>query len=242
MEREAMVLFPDSVNSMNFKENYYVTMNDLHFSFGAQYRSKITKDIFLTLGGVFSPTLNMSAKTNILATTFLVSSSGVESPRDTLANAEGYKGNIVIPMMIGGGFSFERPEKWLIGMDYKWQNWEKFTAFDLTDSLVNSGQISVGGQLIPNIDNYGNYLARIHYRLGFLYNKTYLKLRGQELNEYAVSLGLGFPLRGLKTMVNLGFQFGGRGTTSNHLIKESYFKVVVGFSIYERWFVKRKYF
>ena len=242
MDREAMVLFPDSVNSMNFKESFAVTMNDLNFSFGAQYRTKISNDISLTLGAVFAPKLNMAAKADILATTFLLSPTGVESPRDTLVNAEGDRGKIVIPMMAGGGFSFEKKDKWLIGLDYKWQNWEKFTAFEMSDSLVNSWQISAGGQIIPDIDNYSNYLARINYRLGFIYNKTYLELRGQELNEYAVSVGFGLPLRGIKTMVNLGFQYGGRGTTSQHLIRESYFKVIVGFSIYERWFVKRKYF
>ncbi|MCX6277191.1 MAG: hypothetical protein NT004_03730 [Bacteroidetes bacterium] len=242
MDRGAMVVFADSINTMNFKENSYLTMNDLHVSFGAQYRTKLSKDVSITLGAVFSPSLNMAAKTDVIANTFLLSSTGIESPRDTLVNAEGFRGHIVIPMMIGGGFSFEKTDKWLVGMDYKWQNWEKFRAFEMSDSLVNSWQVSLGGQIIPNNDNYGNYLARIHYRLGLIYNKTYLKLRGQELNEYAVSLGFGLPLRGIKTMVNLGFQYGGRGTTSQNLIRESYFKVVVGFSIYERWFVKRKYF
>jgi hypothetical protein len=242
MIREAMVLFPDSVNSMNFKETAYVTMNDLHISFGAQYKTRISKDVSMTLGAIFSPTLNLAAKTDILATTFLVSPSGIESPRDTLANAEGARGKIVIPLMLGGGFSFDKKDNWMIGVDYQWQNWEKFKVYDVADSLANSWQISVGGQIIPGIDNYNNYLARMHYRLGFIYNKTYLELRGQQLNEYAFSVGFGLPLRGMKTMVNLGFQYGVRGTTAQHLIRESYFKVVLGFSIYERWFVKRKYF
>ncbi len=242
MVREAMVFFPDSVNAMNFKQAAYVTMNDLHFSLGAQYKTRVSKDVSMTLGAVFSPTLNMSAKTDVLATTFLLSPSGVESPRDTLANAEGAKGKIVIPLMLGGGFSFDKKDNWMVGVDYKWQNWEKFKVYEQSDSLVNSWQISVGGQIIPNIDNYNNYFARVHYRLGFIYNKTYLQLRGQELDEYAFSVGFGLPLRGMKTMVNLGFQYGARGTTAQHLIHESYFKIVVGFSIYERWFVKRKYF
>ncbi|MEI7724682.1 MAG: hypothetical protein WCK09_06230 [Bacteroidota bacterium] len=242
MDREARVLFPDSSYSMNFKEVYYVTMSDLYYSFGAQYRAKLKNDLFLNLGAVFSPSLSMASKTDIFAATFQINSSGVESPRDTLVNTEGYKGRIVIPMSIGGGFSFDKTDKWIFGVDYKWQNWEKFRAFDLTDSLVNSWQVNVGGEITPNIDNYNNYLARIHYRLGFTYGKTYLHLRGQDLNEYAITFGLGLPLRGMKTMLNLGAQYGVRGTTSDQLIRESYFKIVVGFSIYERWFVKRKYF
>ena len=242
MKREAIVLFPDSAYAMNFQESYFVTMNDLHFDFGAQYKAKIKNDLFLNLGVVFAPSLSMAAKTDIFATTFLAGSSGTESPRDTLVNKTGYTGRIIIPLMTGGGFSFEKTDKWMIGVDYKWQNWEKFRAFNLSDSLVNSWQISVGGEIIPKIDNYTNFLARMHYRLGFTYNKTYLRLRGQDISEYSMSIGFGIPLRGMKTMLNVGGEYGSRGNTSQNLIRESFFKIVVGFSIYERWFIKRKYF
>jgi hypothetical protein len=242
MIREAKVIFPDSANAMNMRENFYVTMNDLYYNFGAQYRHRIKNDIFLNLGAVFSPTLSMGAKTDVLATTFLLRSNGVESPRDTLVKAAGVKGRITIPMMIGTGFSFEKTDKWNVGLDFKWQNWEKFKAFDMSDSLVNSWLLGAGGEIIPDIDNYTNFLARMHYRLGFSYSRTYLRLRDQNLDEYAITFGLGIPLRGMKTMLNLGGQYGVRGTTSQHLIRENYFKIVIGFSIYERWFSKRKYF
>lgn len=242
MDREALVLFPDSVYALNFKEVYHVTMNDLYFGLGAQYRIKIKDDLSLNLGTVFSPTLSMAAKTDIFASTFLVSADGTQTPRDTLVSEEGYKGRIIIPMMIGGGFSIQKTNNWMIGIDYKWQNWEKFKAFDQTDSLVNSWQINVGGEIIPDAEKFSNYLARIRYRLGFNYGKTYLNLREQDLNEYAISFGFGFPLRGMKTMLNLGGQYGVRGTTSEKLIRESYFKIVIGFSINERWFVKRKFY
>lgn len=242
MIREALVLFPDSVNNMNFQVGYYVTMSDLYFNAGLQYRAKLKNDLFLTVGAVFSPNSGMSAKTDILAETFLVNSSAGEEPKDTLFMAEGLKGKIVIPMMAGGGLALEKPDKWMVGLDYRWQNWEKFSAFEMSDSLVNSWQISAGGEIIPKIDNYTNYLARIRYRLGFSYSKTYLHLRGTDLNEYSISIGFGLPLRGVKTMLNLGAQFGSRGTTQHNLIQESYFKFVIGFTIYERWFLKRKYF
>jgi hypothetical protein len=242
MDREAVVFFPDSANAMNFRESFHVTMNDLHYNFGAQYTTKLRENLSMTLGAVFSPSLSMSAQTDIFASTFLISSSGVESPRDTIVNEEGYKGRIVLPMMTGGGISIEKTDAWRIGTDFKWQNWEKFKAFGQSDSLVNSWQFNIGGEIVPNADNYTKYFSRVHYRLGFLYGKTYLNLRGQDLNEYAITFGFGFPLRGMKTMLNIGGQYGVRGTTAENLIRESYFKIVVGFSIYERWFVKRKYY
>ncbi len=242
MDRQAMVLFPDSAYSMNFKVDNYVIMNDLYFNFGIQYKAKLKNDLFLNLGAVYANTSRMSAKTNMLAQSFLLNSSDSEIIKDTIAMAEGYKGNIVIPTMFGGGLSIEKTDKFLVGADFRWQNWKKFSAFDMSDSLVDSWQISVGAEFLPNANNYTNYLSRVRYRIGFFYDNSYLKLRGKTLSEYAISIGFGLPLRGMKTALNIGAQLGTRGTTQSDLIRESYIKLVIGFSIYERWFVKRKYY
>jgi long-subunit fatty acid transport protein len=242
MDRGGAVYFPDSLNTMNFRVSNALTMNDLSFTFGAQYKTRLAQDVSMIVGAVYTPTLNMAAKTNIIATTFLRNNTGTESVRDTLLMKEGLRGDIVIPTMVGGGISVEKSDKWMAGIDFKWQNWDKFKAFELSDSLANSWQISAGAQVIPDKENYNNYLSRIHYRLGFTFNRTYLVLHGQQLNEYAISAGFGLPLRGIKTMVNVALQYGSRGTTAQNLIQENFFRVVLGFSIYERWFVKRKYF
>ncbi len=242
MDREAAVQFPDSLYAMNFRETYHVTVSDLWFNLGAQYSFNFLNGIGLTLGAVWSPSKNLNARTDMLSTTYLLSSSGVESQRDTLVNKAGAKGTLTIPTLLGGGFSIGKTDRWMAGADFKWQNWEKFLAFGQSDSLVNSWQVNLGGEIIPDIDKYNNYLARMRYRVGFTFSKSYLRLRGQDLNEYAITAGLGFPIRGMKTMLNVSAQYGVRGTTSQQLIRESYFRIILGFSIYERWFVKRKYF
>jgi len=240
--RESVVFFPDSLNSMNYKIDNYTTVGDFYFNFGAQYKLKLKNDMSIIFGAVFAPTTKISASTSMLAQTFLLSSTGTEVPKDTIAKADGYKGSIILPWSIGGGMTFQKTDKFLISADYRYQNWKSYTAFGLSDSLVNSYQIALGGEYIPNIDNYGKYFARVRYRLGFYYNRTYLELRGTQINEYAVTLGFGLPLRGMKTMLNIGGQVGVRGTVQGDLIRETYFKFVLGFSIYERWFIKRKYF
>lgn len=241
MSREATVMFPDSVNTMNFKVVNDLTMNDIYFNFGLQYKARIKKDLFMNFGAVFANSNLMSAKTNVIANTFLLSTTGVEYPRDTIVNEEDLKGDITIPMMIGGGIGMEMTDKFTFGIDFRWQNWQDFKAFGMTDSLKNSWHIAAGGEIIPNANNYKSYFSRMRYRLGFVYQKTYLYLRENQLNDYAFSFGLGLPLRGMKTTLNLGAQVGVRGTTEQNLIRESYFKFVLGFSIYEHWFLKRKY-
>jgi len=242
MERESVVLFPDSLFYANFKMVNDVTMNDIYFDYGLQYRAKLRQNLYLNAGGVFALESRMSAKTDYIASTFFLGGSGIEYPKDTIAIGEAYKGEIVIPLTGGVGFGLENPGKWLFSVDYRWQNWEKFTAFDISDSLVNSQQICAGAEFLPDFSSYTNYFKRISYRIGFTYSATYLKLRGSQLDAFAVSVGFGLPLKGVRTALNISAQAGFRGTTESDLIRESFIRFIIGFSIYERWFIKPKYY
>ncbi len=116
--------------------------------------------------------------------------------------------------------------------------------------LKNSRKFSFGAQYIPN-KNAGTkepYYKKIAYRAGFRYGVTYLELRNTALRDVAVTFGAGFPLRKIKvgetysqSVINVGFEFGQRGTTIYELIREKYAKVVIGFTLNDRWFIKRKY-
>jgi hypothetical protein len=242
MNRESTILFPDSLFFANYKFENHITMNDLYFNFGVQYTARLKKDLKMTIGGIFANQSKMAAKTDMLAKTYFLGGGGAEVVKDTVAFADNFGGNIVIPVMFGLGLSLDKSDKWTVGTDFKWQNWKKFTAFNLSDSLVNSYSVSVGAEFVPDINSYSNYLKRIRYRVGFLYNSTYLELFGKHLNEYALTLGFGTPVRGMKTGLNVSLQIGSRGTTEVSLIRETYFRFTIGFSIYEKWFVKRKYY
>jgi hypothetical protein len=101
--------------------------------------------------------------------------------------------------------------------------------------------IALGGSLTPDITST-SYFNRVVYRAGVYYNQTSLELRGNQLNEYGVSLGVGLPLRkSLQSAVNIAFEFGQRGTTTDNLIKEQYARIVLGLTFNEVWFQKRKY-
>jgi hypothetical protein len=63
------------------------------------------------------------------------------------------------------------------------------------------------------------------------------------IDDFGMSFGLGLPLRQLSS-VNLGFEYGKRGTTSNNLIEENYFNFRLSLSLTasgaQSWFRKRK--
>ncbi len=242
LNREAVAIFPDSIYFIDFKVDNNTRVNDLYFDYGVQYSKSFKNNLQLTVGAVFAANTKINAQTDQLSQTFFLGADGVEHPRDTITNVTGVHGTILIPLMTGVGISFEKTDKWIAGADFKWQNWKKFNAFGLGDSLVNSFQIGVGAEFLPDLNTYYNYLKRIRYRIGLFYDNSYLDLRNKNLDEYGVSVGFGLPLRGIKTVLNLGLQVGTRGTTNSSLIQESYFKFIIGFSIYERWFLKRKYY
>jgi len=41
--------------------------------------------------------------------------------------------------------------------------------------------------------------------------------------------------------LNLGLEYGQRGTTNSGLIQENFFKLSIGLSLNDQWFVKRKF-
>lgn len=146
------------------------------------------------------------------------------------------------------GSASKKGQRWLVAGDIALQNWSTFSAFDQNPGLRNSMRVSLGGQYVPNAMAVGdgNYVKRINYRMGLRYAQTALELKTTQLVEYGVSVGFGFPvgrnyLFQNFSMVNIGAEFGQRGTTTNGLIKENFMKVTLGFTINDRWFVKPKY-
>jgi hypothetical protein len=77
--------------------------------------------------------------------------------------------------------------------------------------------------------------------MGIRYNQTYLNIYDQSINEFGISFGLGLPLPRSLTTIDLSVEVGRGGTTAKNLIQENFVNFTLGVSIYERWFVKRRY-
>ena len=129
----------------------------------------------------------------------------------------------------------------MVGVDYSGGQWSDFRSYGIADSLGNSSRIAVGSEFTPNAASLYNYLQRITYRLGFYYGTDYVKLRGTDLNYYAVTAGASLPFKRSPDRLHLGVELGKRGTEVNGLIRENFFRFSLGISLNDRWFVKRKY-
>jgi len=240
--RSSMVYFPDSAYIVGTKTQNNTIGSDFIFDYGAQYDIPVGKDQILTLGVIYANSFNLKARRSSIAYTLNGGFNGdVEIPFDTLLYVPEYKGTLLLPSRFGFGAVFRKSDKWMIGIDYEWQNWKKFKSFGQTDSLDNSWRIAVGGQITPNHTSISSLLKRMTYRAGFHYNDSYLSLLGHPINNYGITFGVTFPIKRSKTTIDFSFEIGKRGTMKDNLIQENYVQFSLAVAIFENWFQKRRY-
>ncbi len=152
---------------------------------------------------------------------------------------------VILPQKISFGLGYGQARKWEIGTELVWQENSKMSNRfnDVTPdaSFENTTKYIIGGYFIPKYNSFNSYFERIVYRAGFNYQNTGLVIKGQVIKEQAFSFGLGLPLNGTFSNINIGFDFGKRGTTKAGLIQENFTNFTIGLSFSDKWFVKRKY-
>jgi hypothetical protein len=148
-----------------------------------------------------------------------------------------------LPSKFTFGLGVGDAKKWIIGSELTLQSSSNFgNRFnDINNvSYENAKRFSVGGYYIPNYKSFSNYFDRIVYRGGFRYENTGLIINNKSIQDQALTLGLGLPLRGTFSNLNIGFELGNRGTKDASLVREHYMNFSLGLSFNERWFQKRK--
>lgn len=231
------VTFDDSSN-LNAKAEEETIIGGLHYDFGLLYSKKVG-DWNVNLGFTIDNGSTIDANRNLFTQTFRINGSN-ELIEDTVQYLNLEKGELVLPTSTAYGFSLVS-NKWTIAADYRTSNWSDFSLFDQSDNLQNSSRLSFGTEFIPAIKSINNYGKIIRYRLGFYSGETYLNLRNESINTYALTMGFGLPLKRSGAMLNLSAEVGQNGTTDNNLIQESFVNIKVGFVLSDIWFVKRKY-
>ena len=135
------------------------------------------------------------------------------------------KGDVGLPARYGFGFSLEKPNKWMAGIDFVLQNWSEYRDFEgNVETLANSYKIVLGGEYTPDITSINSYLKRMSYRLGFNFQQTPFLWEDRNVNEIGVGFGMLFPLRRYSN-INLGAEIGRRGDLSEGQIEERYTRI-----------------
>lgn len=213
------------------------------FNLGGMWRKKINAKYNAFLSGYYTPesTLTLANERSIATVQF----SGITDPivideeKVNVADIE-----VTLPSKIAFGAGFGQERKWLIGAEFTMSqsNTLRNRFEDITNATFeNSKRFTLGGYYIPQYNSFSSYFKRITFRGGLRYENTGLIVNNQSINDAAVSFGIGLPVPQSLSNINLGIEYGRKGTKAADLVRENYINFMLSFSLNDKWFVKRKF-
>ena len=218
-----------------------INVSDFFFKAGVSYRadSIMNSGTSLQLGLTYDFATDLSAKRTQTYERRLL---GQPTSRDTLEFER--PGFYRVPQAIGLGISFTQEFKWTVGADITLQNWSDFVDFSGSNqNFKNSFSIGVGGELTPDVSSVDNYLARMTYRFGINYATLPYVPRastGEQVRDIGVTFGWTLPVARFSS-IDMAFKIGQRGDVGKNYIRENYYRIYIGFTFNDQWFIKTRY-
>lgn len=210
-----------SLDSVSMVDN--LRASSLRLRYGAQFFHTFG-DHTIVLGGVFE---NKQAFSRM---EYLQTESATTDTVSTMS------GGFEMPMMYGAGLSYGYANRLTVGLDYQCQDWSSVNYFGEQKGLMAKHRWALGVEYRkdPASRKFGH---RILWRAGLNYSTSYTASYDQP--ELGVTIGVGFPLRTVGTVINTTLEYGRRGFSTN-VLNENYLRLVVSASICENWFFKRR--
>ena len=225
------------------RENNVSDLRGVNFDLGITYQRKVNSKYSFFSSLAYTPEAVLtSGNTRDIEIVQLLSTSAVIVIERQNISVEDTK--IKLPSKLSFGSGFGEVKKWLVGGEITFtQNSVMSNRFtDINGATFeNSVRYSLGGFFIPNYNSYSSYYKRIVYRGGVRYENTGLVIQDKSITDFAANIGLGMPLSGTFTNINIGLEIGKRGTKYYNLVEENYINLSVGLSLSDKWFVKRKF-
>jgi hypothetical protein len=218
---------PDLSTALYTTKNIYI--RDLYLEYGLQYHIPVTKKWDLNIGATYAQKTALRAQTNALVK---------DNLGDTLSNKVLTNNFFTLPNTSGVGIALIKNKSLTFLADYRFQDWSSLNMNGLNYSLVNSSRYSVGVEY-SKLKEYLHLTYEIfNLQAGVYYNKSYLKVYNEQLNDAGFTIGAGVNSKRSSMSYNASFQYGVRGSQS--LVRESYTGFTVGLSYKDFWNTKGK--
>lgn len=197
-------------------------VSDVRLRYGAQFFHTFAEKHTVVLGATFENRSKLNGKFSKIETTTTdtvqVSQSGFE-----------------LPMSWSVGASYNYAGRMTFAADYSVVNWANTLYFGNRGTFRDRSKLAVGFEYRHD-PNGRKYVERMPFRVGCSISDPYVKNMGAK--EISVSLGVGFPLRNVATVINTIVEYGHRGATG--MLEENYLKFTINASVSENWFFKRR--
>lgn len=232
-------LLDEEMNSVGISSEYYerLTFSDVTFKGSFYYAQPLGKEKYLNLGAIYHVFGDINGK-EFAKMAESGQASIPNSPGDLIA--DNVPGSVFIPNKIGYGVTYEKINKFAIGVEAQFQDFTEYRGFNATEgNLGNAYKLSVGGQYIPDAFSLGSVFSRSTFRAGLEYEQLPYLLNQNQIDDIGINFGTSIPVYSL-SLLNVAVKLGRRGTVNDGLVRENYFKVSLGISINDNsWFYKK---
>lgn len=224
------------------REKNVSNISGANVNLSMMYNRKLNEKLTFFGSAVYSPegTLTLQNERNIATVQFS------ETFGETVIESEDIPvedTKIKIPSKFTFGLGIGQMQKWSVGAELSIIQASK-TSNRFTDirqvSFENSTKLNIGGYYLPNFKSFTSYFSRVNYRAGFFYQNTGMVINNESITNFGITFGLGLPLGGSFSNMNIGYEYGKRGTTNAGLIQENYSNITISLSLNDKWFLKRK--
>lgn len=219
------------------------TVSGIAINTGLNFKTKFNSKLDFFSSVTYAPEakLNSINTRNVSLVSSLANGTIVPASADTEVNVADSKLIVPSKLVLGAGLG---NRKWFLGGDVAFSgSGNQVNRFENYSnvSYENAVKVAIGGFFIPKFDSFNNYFQRVTYRGGFKFENTGLVINNTAIKDKSVTLGFGLPISGTFSSMNLGIEYGSRGTTRNNLIKEDYFTINIGLLFNDKWFRKTLY-
>lgn len=247
MERSVVNSYSDGyINTLS--KYYTATVNSYKLDFGLQYMLKLDRRNDLTFGLTYSVghKLNSTPKCMVIST----------NPSTAVADTTSFtaKDAMEIPTMLGVGVMWNHRNKLKVGTDFSYQKWGDVSfpvykiengspTYKADDNYYSDRyKITVGGEYCNN-NMSRRFIDRVRFRAGASYATSYLNINNQDgPKEISVSAGFGIPIvnnYNNRSILNISGQW--VHSAAKGLLTENTFRINIGMTFNERWFMKWKF-
>lgn len=217
-------------------------ISGIGYKFGIMYTHKMNEKHNLFGSVAYAASANITSTNSSTLATLNPNSFNSQTPFDS-KSIKAENTSVKIPGQMSIGLGYGELKKWFVGAQIT-----AIQSSQLSNRLKGSSnasfedgmRYSIGAHYTPKHNSYNNYFKKATYRLGFRTENTGLVVNNTSINEYGITFGLGLPTGGNFSSINIGFEYGSRGTTTANLVKEDFFTVVIGLSLNDKWFKKSK--
>lgn len=218
-------------------------LSGFSYKIGLDYERMLSDNLQFKMGATYTPEISLNSQNQRELATLRFGANGEEATFDR-RNVDLADSELTLPSSLSIGAGIGQPRKWFVGAEYTAAEAGDYSnrSFDLEGATYEkSAKYNVGGYYIPNYNSLTSYFSRIVYRGGLRMEETGLNLNGESINEFGIAFGLGLPAGQLLSNINLGIEYGQRGTTNAGLVKENFFNAMISLSLNDRWFIKRRF-